>query len=98
MRVHKVQPSLSQPWKSVVRLTDSLDIAMAVNWDFKPKKSQIVPGVSHIYIVWSRIHQNAGAAVVKWINSSPCKPGDTGSISGFTSLSDETLSCGHVFL
>ena len=75
----------------MVRLTDSLDMAMTVNWDFKQKKNpKIAPGVSHIYIVWSRIRQNAGAAVVKRINSSPFKPGDTGSISGFTSLSDET--------
>ena len=29
-----------------------------------------------------------------WINYLPCKPGVAGSIPGFTSLSDETLSCG----
>ena len=36
-RVHKVLPSLSLPRKSVVRLTDHLDMAMTIDYDFKPK-------------------------------------------------------------
>ena len=32
-----------------------------------------------------------GATVVLWISHLPCKPGVTGSIPGFISLSDETL-------
>ena len=38
----------------------------------------------------------SGAAVVKWINRLPCKPGLAGSIPGFTSLSDETLNRGPI--
>ena len=37
-----------------------------------------------------------GAIVVLWINCSPYKPGVVGSIPGFRSLSDETLSRGLV--
>ena len=35
--VHKVLPSLSLSWKSVVCLTDQLEMAITVDWDFKPK-------------------------------------------------------------
>ena len=38
----------------------------------------------------------AGAAVVYWLNHSPCKSGLAGSITGFTSMFDETIGCGPV--
>ena len=38
---------------------------------------------------------NLGGAVVKWINHSPCT-GVAGTVPSFTSLSDETLSCGAI--
>ena len=65
-RVHKVLPSLSLPQKSVVRLTDRLYMDITVDWNFTPKENdpKIAPGVSHIYIVWSEIHQNTGVTVV----------------------------------
>ena len=42
------------------------------------------------------LKEEVEAAVVKWISHLPCKPGVAGSIPGFTSLSDETLSRGPV--
>ena len=45
----------------MVWLTDHLDMAMRIDYDKYPK---IAPGVSHIYIVWSQIHQNKGADVL----------------------------------
>ena len=37
-----------------------------MTWALTPKQKylKITPGVSHIYIVWSQIHQNKGAAVL----------------------------------
>ena len=37
-----------------------------------------------------------GASVVKWINHPPCEPGVAGSILGYSSMSDKTLSRGPV--
>ena len=42
-RVHKVLPSLSLSRKSVVRLTDCLDIPMTVDLDFSSLCSQRIP-------------------------------------------------------
>ena len=76
-------------------------MTMTVGWDFEPKTKERKNGIqgSVIFIfnvVGSQIHQETGAAVVLWVNHSPCTSGVAGSIPGFTSQSDETSSCGSV--
>ena len=81
------------------RLTDHLDMAMTVDWDFKSqtRESQNSSrGQSYLYSMVSNQSKHKsrcrGAAVVKWINSPPYKLGFAGSILGFTNLTDETLT------
>ena len=62
-RVHKVLPNLSLSRKSVVRLSDHLDMAMTIDWDFKPKTKESQNSTRGQ--PWLQIHQSTGAAVVE---------------------------------
>ena len=47
-----------------------------------------------MFNIYFYINVVLGHAVILWINPRSCKPGVSGSTPGFTSLSDENLSCG----
>ena len=73
--VQKVLPSLSLPRKRVVRLNDHLDMAMAIDLDFKPKtkaSQNSSRGQSYLYSMVSNSSKQRSRCTPRLVNQESC--------------------------